>query len=334
MLPEIEKAGGVFRTSDGTAGDAVALLHDDGCNLFRVRLFVSPATDFNKSYGATQDLQYVRAMAKRIKATGASFLLDIHYSDTWADPSHQTKPAAWQDLSFDALTQKVHDYTAQVLDELERDQAMPDMVQIGNEITGGILWPDGKVLDVPADRETEQWQRFATLLNAGARAVREKQSESHPIRIILHIHGGGKQGMTKWFFGKLSPYQFNYDIVGLSFYPAWNDLLDNLKQNVADAVTATGKDVIIAETSYPWKPLSELNGPAMRWPQTPQGQKQFLNDLKRILADLPEHRALGFIWWYPEAIPTQPLQIWRNGAEALFDEAGKPLPALTAFGAQ
>src|SRR5205814_10305657 len=140
-----------------------------------------PATDFNSSYGATQDLKYVRALSRRIKSANGKFLLDLHYSDTWADPGKQFKPARWKDLPFDALVKQVHDYTADVLKTLADDGALPDMVQVGNEITGGILWPDGKVLDAAPEHEAEQWQRFATLLNAGAKAVREAQTDAHPI---------------------------------------------------------------------------------------------------------------------------------------------------------
>src|SRR5262249_6821899 len=129
VLAGNEKAGGVFWDADGSPGDAFAILYEDGCKPFCWRVVVNSATEFNKSYGATQDLAYVRALAKRIKATGVSFLLDIHYSDTWADPSHQIKPAAWKDLSFDALEQKVHDYTAEVLAALASDNSMPEMVQ-------------------------------------------------------------------------------------------------------------------------------------------------------------------------------------------------------------
>src|SRR5688500_1880442 len=185
MLPEIEKAGGTFASRDGRRGDALKILRDGGVNLFRVRLFVDPDDEFNdKNYGATQDLDYVVVLARRIKATGAQFLLDIHYSDIWADPAKQHKPAAWKDLEFDALERKVYDYTASVMKALGDAAAEPDMVQVGNEIAGGMLWPDGKVLNAPKEHEARQWERFARLLNAGSRAVREASKTSgKPIRV-------------------------------------------------------------------------------------------------------------------------------------------------------
>jgi arabinogalactan endo-1,4-beta-galactosidase len=324
MLPEIEKAGGVYREND-KPDDAIRILRNHGFTLFRVRLFVNPSTDFNKSYGATQDLPYVRALAKRIKSAGGDFLLDLHYSDTWADPAKQFKPVAWKDLDFDALQKQVHDYTASVLADLHENQADPDMVQIGNEITGGIVWPDGKVLDATKDQEAAQWKKFSQLLNAGAKAVREHQP---PARIMIHIDGGGKPGRAKWFFGKLNQNPVDFDLVGLSFYPAWGDSFDALKQNMDDVIETCNKDVIIAETSYPWRTLNMRDNPAMRWPETVDGQKQFVGDLTGEIKSVSQHRGLGFIWWYPEAIPVAGLGIWRNGHEALFDEHGNILPTF------
>jgi arabinogalactan endo-1,4-beta-galactosidase len=333
MLPTIEKAGGVFSDGD-KRGDAIQILAAHGCNLFRVRLFVKPDRDYVKNFGAVQDLAYDRALAKRIKATGAQFLLDIHYSDSWADPGKQYMPQDWKGLDFDALEQKVHDYTVEVLKDFQADGTMPDMVQVGNEITAGVLWPQGQVLDVPATQESEQWEHFARLIAAGATAVRSMQSPSHPIRIVIHIHGGGQEGMAKYFFGKFKLDPADYDIVGLSFYPAWGDSIDYLKQNLTDSIELTGKDVILAETSYPWKELPDKKGLAtLRWPQTPAGQEQYLRDLTATLRAAPGHHAIGYIYWYPEAIPTAGFpRVWRQGYEALFDQSGKALPALESFG--
>jgi arabinogalactan endo-1,4-beta-galactosidase len=326
MLPAIEKAGGVFRR-DGAAADALQIMHDHGCNLFRVRLFVQPNPDFKQTDGAIQDLQYVKSLAKRIKATGAMFLLDIHYSDTWADPGKQFTPTAWKDLDFNALSLEVHRYTLSVLKELQANGTPPDMVQIGNEVMG-------KVVYAPDPAEQTQWQRFAQLENAAASGVREAQSNGRKIRIIIHIHGGGKEGLPKWFFEKFNRTPVDYDIIGLSFYPAWADSIDALKQNMNDVIQICGKDVLLAETSYPWEAMEGIQQKeTMHWPITREGQKQFLIDLTAVLHAAPGGHGLGYVWWYPDAIPVSGLHIWRNGAEALFDEKGNALPALDAFGA-
>jgi arabinogalactan endo-1,4-beta-galactosidase len=332
MLPVIEKAGGMFH-ENGQPADAIHILHDHGCNLFRVRLFVRPDPDFAKSDGAVQDLNYVRALAKRIKAVGATFLLDIHYSDTWADPGKQFTPQDWKSLDFDALQKQVHDYTASVLTDLRDNGAMPDMVQVGNEVTAGILWPQGKVLDAPPATEAQQWASFSRLLNAGCSAVRQFDTPQHRIRIVIHIHGGGREGLPKWFFSKFNRNPVDYDVVGLSFYPAWNDSIDALKQNMADAIAATGKDVFIAETSYPWRAGGGIEkNSTMRWSLTPAGQKQFVEDLTAVIRAAPGHHGLGYCWWYAEAIPVADLRIWRGGAEALFDQNGTALPAMDVLG--
>lgn len=333
MLPTIEKTGGAF-SDNGKPGDCLQILHDHGCNLFRARLFVKPDPDYSKNFGAVQSLDYVRALAKRIKATGTPFLLDIHYSDSWADPGKQYPPSGWKTLDFDATEQKVHDYTAEVLKDFQADGTMPDIVQVGNEITAGVLWPQGQVLNVGPDKEAEQWRKFARLIASGCKAVREAQTPDHPIRIMIHIHGGGKEGMAKYFWGKFALDPQLYDIVGLSFYPAWDDDIEFLKQNLADAIQITGKDVILAETSYPWKELPDKKGLAtLRWPQTPDGQKQYLHDLTETLRAAPGHHGIGFIYWYPEAIPTPGIKaVWRQGYEALFDQSGGALPAVNSYG--
>src|SRR5208282_145029 len=128
------------------------------------------------------------------------------------------------------------------------------------------------------------WQHFAELIDSGCKAVRQFQTPEHPIRIIIHIHGGGKEKMTDYFFGKFKLDPADYDIVGLSFYPAWDDEIDYLKQNLVDAIQETGKDVVLAETSYPWQQLPDKVGLAsLQWPQTPDGQKQYLHDLAATL---------------------------------------------------
>jgi arabinogalactan endo-1,4-beta-galactosidase len=332
MLPEIENAGGIYG-ENGKPTDAIAAMRKRGCNLFRVRLFVNPDPDFHKTDGATQDLAYVRALAKRIKSAGAAFMLDIHYSDRWADPAHQDTPKAWSKLDFDALERKVHEYTASVLKDLIENDAAPEMVQVGNEIASGMLWPLGRIGGSKSpDEEQAQWARLARLINAGARAVREASAPERPIRVVVHIHGGGRAGLPKWFLGKLHANPVDYDILALSFYPAWEDSLDALKQNMQDVVTGWNKEILIAETSYPWKEMEGIKNPSlMKWPMTPDGQAQFVRDLTAAIKSASNGKGIGFVWWYPEAIPVKSLRIWRNGAEGLFDEQGRPLPALEAF---
>jgi arabinogalactan endo-1,4-beta-galactosidase len=337
-LPDIERAGGKF-SDQGHPGDEIKILADHGCQLFRVRLFVDPAPSFAATDGATQNLGYVRALGKRIKAAGGQFLLDIHYSDTWADPGKQATPRAWSALDFDAMKQKVTDYTTSVIKDLQSNGAAPDMVQVGNEITSGMLWPQGKLnYDGAPELQRLQWEHFTALVAAGVRGVRAAEQDRKKITVIVHVHGGGQAGLPQWFFNKFMANGGNavdFDIIGLSFYPAWKDSLGNLKRNMADLIASYGKDVLLVETSYPWQTLTDIQGrESMEWPQTPQGQLTFLRDLRTALSDAPNHHGMGFVWWYSDAIPVPGYRIWRSGNEALFDHEGNALPALSMFAAQ
>src|SRR3954464_4501854 len=144
LLPYIESRGGSFR-DDGQVRPMEQIMVNHGDNLFRLRLFVNPNTNYTATSGAIQDLNYTIALAQRLKATGAKILLDFHYSDTWADPGHQAKPASWGTQSFTTLKTTLHDYTQNALAAMRAAGASPDMVQVGNEITNGMLWSDGSI---------------------------------------------------------------------------------------------------------------------------------------------------------------------------------------------
>ena len=335
-LPSLERLGSVYRDR-GTPGDALAILRAHGCDLVRIRLFVAPDPNAPAG-GAGQNLEQVIALAKRVRATHARFLLDLHYSDTWADPTHQLTPTSWRSLDAAALERRVHDYTATVLRACAAAGVTPDLVQVGNEITAGILWPTAQLYKATGDREQQQWRTFARLLDAGCRAVREASTPAHPIRIILHVDGGGKRGYPGHFFRKLATLPVgpdgkpvDFDVIGLSFYPAWGDSLDALKWNLSDLIGTYGKDVLVCETSYPWRTLAGIRGNVMDWPQTPQGQKRFLDDLTAVLSAQPDGHAIGYVWWYPEAVPLPGHHIWRNGFEAWFDGQGNLLPAAASL---
>jgi arabinogalactan endo-1,4-beta-galactosidase len=321
-LPDLEKLGAVYRNEDGKPGDAIAILRAHNCNLFRVRLFVKPGRDFDKNGGPTQDLPMVLALAKRIKTSGAKLSLAIHYSDTWADPANQFKPAQWKDLPFNALKQKVTDYTTGVLQAMQINHTPPDIVEVGNETTNGMLWPDGKLDGKTPEEKEHQWDNYAELEKAAIAGVRRQLPGA---RILIHINAGGKPGMPSWFFSKLKKFNPDFDIIGLSFYPTFGDSLDGLKKNLTD-LPSFGKDILIIEAAYPYKPVKQTATPT--WPMTPAGQKQFLDDLISTVKATPNHRGTGVIWWYPEAQPLANHRIWQGAALALFDASGNPLPSL------
>lgn len=321
-LTVIEHAGGVFRDRS-KPGDAIGIMVNHGANCFRLRLFVNPT---GKNV-VVQDLYYTLALAKRIKQAGARWLLDFHYSDTWADPAHQTKPEAWKDLDVAGLEQAVYHHTYISLVELEREHVLPDCVQIGNEITPGMLWPEGKLSGV-GDPD-EQWEHFARFLKAGVRAVREVAPETG---IVIHVHCGGSWPKTKWFFQQIEKHEVPYDIIGLSYYPWWHGTLTDLRSNLERCAATFNKDVFVVETAYPFRPLEQYGDKGkLRWPHTPAGQKQFLEELIATVRETSGDRGRGVLWWYPESIPVDGLRIWHVGATAMFDHQGTALPVLESM---
>jgi arabinogalactan endo-1,4-beta-galactosidase len=329
-LERIEQAGGVFRDA-GRPGDAIAILRTHGGNSFRLRLFVNP----NDSDMQVNDLDYTVRMAARVKAAGAGLLLDLHYSDTWADPGHQTTPAAWAGLALGALEEEVERYTDSVLTLLRQAGALPDIVQIGNEIDAGMLWPLGRLYAPGADTLAE-WTQLTDLLKAGVRGVRDALAPGDSVRVMLHYSQGGDLGGTRWFFDHMNAYGVPYDVIGLSYYPWWHGTLAALQANLQAAALRYGKDVIVVETSYPWRAGGwegmVTSGAAMTWPVSPQGQAQFVRDLVAAVGATPSGHGAGVVWWYPEAIQVPGLFIWGGGSLALFDSAGNVLPAATELG--
>lgn len=327
MLLRQEQAGVVFKDAGGPK-DFIALMTDAGCNCFRVRLFVNPTG----KGGVVQDVPYALEMAKRIKAANGLFLLNFHYSDTWADPAHQTKPAAWKDIPFDELVQTVQLYTADVIAQFKKQDLLPDIVQLGNEIHPGFLWPDGR-LGGPQD----SWLRFTQLLNAAVRGLRSAAPDDD-IKIMIHIACGGDFGKTDWFFSNLQKYDVPYDLIGQSYYPWWHGTLKQLEDNLARTAKKFRKDIVIVETAYPnsaverFEPGADPND-AMPWPMTPDGQRDFLAALLRTVRSTPDNRGRGVIWWYPESVSANRPGGWYNGKMAIFDPNGIALPAMQSFAA-
>jgi arabinogalactan endo-1,4-beta-galactosidase len=326
-LPDMEKAGAVYRDEQNRPGDALAILRSHGCNLFRVRLFVEPQQNSHNPGGPVQNLDEVLGLARRINSANATFLLDIHYSDTWADPAHQIMPASFAGLHGQQLEQRVHDYTAGVLKTLGENDVMPQMVQVGNEITCGFLWPDGLLWKAQGEKEDQQWREFARLLAAGCRAVREASTPTRPIRIVIHADGGGGPGSMAFFQKLHATMPIDFDVIGLSFYPAWGNSIDTLKKSLPVLIATYHKDVFLAETSYSWAELPNIHRPAMIWPQTPEGQEEFLKAVTQLCRSQPGGHGIGYAWWFPEAIPIAGHGSWRGGREALFDRGGRLLPA-------
>ncbi|MBN2349579.1 MAG: glycosyl hydrolase 53 family protein [Bacteroidales bacterium] len=237
FLPQIEDRGGKF-FDNGIEKDAISLLRDHGFNYIRLRIFVNPENE--KGYAPEKGycgLGYTLNMAKRIKDAGMKFLLDFHYSDYWADPQQQNKPFTWKDLDFETLKDSVKIYTSNVLLALKQQGTLPDMVQIGNEINHGILWPDGHISNP---------DQLAGLLKAGVAGV---ETVSPDMPVMMHIALGGQNDEAVFWLNNMLARDVRFDIIGLSYYPRWHGTLDDLKSNLHDLSKRYNKPLNVVEYS-------------------------------------------------------------------------------------
>jgi len=263
FLPELESYGIKF-SDKGAQKDAIGILKDHGFNYIRLRIFVDPAV--SNGYSPEKgfcNLERTKQMALRIKKAGMKFLLDFHYSDYWADPQQQNKPASWDGLTGDKLANALKSYTKSVLSSLKSQGTLPDMVQIGNEINHGMIWPDGHI-DNP--------DQLAELLKAGIAGISEIDSS---IVIMLHVALGGQNAESVFWFDNMIARGVDFDIIGLSYYPKWHGTLDDLKYNMLDLISRYGKDINLVEYSQ---------------------KKEEVND---IVFNLPDGRGKGTCIWEP-----------------------------------
>lgn len=318
MLSQVEKEGVVFKDA-GKAGDLIQLMRRHGCNTFRVRLFVNP----NGQGGTIQDLPYVLALGKRIKTAGGLLLLDLHYSDTWADPKNQQTPAAWEKLALAPLEKQVENYTREVLAQCRAAGCAPDVVQIGNEIQSGILKPLGGY------QQDTAWKQYGQLLRAG---VRGAKASGVAAKIMIHAENGGKAAAIANFCQRLKDCQVEYDLLGLSFYCEWQGTPANLAKTLA-AAAPFGKPVVVVEVAYPWRgdKAREPKAENYPYPFTPEGQRDFLKEVVRIVRAAPNGLGQGVVWWFPESVKIPNQHTWKGGSCALFDDHGEALPAWSAF---
>lgn len=314
FLPEIEDAGVILKNLAGEEEDMLTTLKNAGLNTVRIRLWKDPSD--NRS-----GFDEVNAFSQKVRANGLKVWLTVHYSDWWADPGNQSIPDAWKNLDFEILKDSMYNYTAMIVREIN-----PDYIQIGNEINNGMMWPQGNL---------PYLGNFKALLATGAKAVRDNSSTSS-----IMIHYAGIENATS-FFTKLQ--DIDYDIIGLSYYPLWHGKSLSMLETAMDSLGRHfDKKVIVAETSYPftlgWNDWTNnvmgleeqlIDG----YPATPEGQKAFLNEIKRISTEADS--SVGFAYWGGEWISYKGPQAtngssWEN--QAFYDFDSKALPVIEAFG--
>lgn len=339
LLPFIESRGARFADAGATL-PAEQILVNNGANLFRIRIFVNPVTDpyAPNNYGAIQDLSYDIALAQRLKQSGAKVMLDFHYSDYWADPGKQYKPAAWTSQSLSQLNQTVHDYTRDTLLAFKAAGVMPEMVQVGNEIRPGMLWNSPSMsfsnsgqIDWSASWGTAaSWQNLGQLINSGISGVRAAQSAGQHTDVMIHIDNAASFDGDTWFNNLKDPTRGNvsdYDIIGLSYYPstATNNTLATLKTRLNNLIAHQSQKIMLAEANMRYS--TSGGSAATDWASTPAGQAQFLKDLRNLglagngLTD--PSRFIGVQWWFPESVtgvPSAPAwSLYNGGATGMWD---------------
>ncbi|MEY2673394.1 MAG: hypothetical protein RLZZ508_1271 [Actinomycetota bacterium] len=329
-LPEVERYRKNFFTRSRKPLKAIKLLKYQGVKVGRIRVFVNPDSE-------NGDLDRAIDLAKRLKKSNLQICIDLHYSDTWADPGHQTTPAGWSTTSIEDLEDSVYNYTKQTLRKFKAAGVTPEWVQLGNEISNGMMWPLGQI----NSSDATQWQNLSRIHQAATNALRQVAPNA---KSILHLDCGGDYNRVKWWLEQADQYNLTeYDIVGVSFYSQWHGELSDL-QSVLNLIAKERKQkVLIAETAYPWIAQSfgsdviNINHPPLTdCPYTKSGQANYVKKLQNMLLALPQNRGLGIWWWEGLATKVESNnQIFWNGGMAnstLVDTDRTALPALIQLG--
>jgi arabinogalactan endo-1,4-beta-galactosidase len=323
LLAYFETNGIVYK-DNGQPGDAIKILKNHGINCIRLRLFTSNAAQVQADpYDYVNNLAYTVPLAVRVKKAGLQFMLDFHYSDTWADPGHQAMPSAWKNLTFPQLVDEMRAYNSNCISTFKAAGAMPDYVQVGNEITAGMLWPYGRL---SGRNKAEQWSQLGQLMKAAVQGIQDTAGPNMP-KVVVHIDRGGDWAATKWYFDNLDKQGVPYDIIGESYYPFYHGPLTNVITCVSNAAQRYKKPIFIAETDLPFIYSTNI----FEIPASSTGQVQFVSTLGHIMRSAPDNFGAGIFWWGAE-------YQWPNANEAgvgtrsFFDKNGNLLPAADALG--
>ncbi|MGF7230980.1 glycoside hydrolase family 53 protein [Arachidicoccus sp.] len=303
-LPQMEASGYTFYNDKGIAQDCFQILKDHGINTVRLRAWVNPSNNPQSGHCSTAE---TIAMAVRAKKWGMRVMIDLHYSDSWADPSKQVKPAGWVGDDFFHLLSDVYNYTYGVMQGLKNNGVTPEWVQVGNEIASGMIYPEGS---------TDHWDSLVQLINKGYDAIK---AVSPTTKVILHIDQGNNNQRFRTWFDSATVHHAKYDVIGMSYYPYWLPgkpdytlSIDDLGNNLKDMVSRYGKEVMVVEVGGE--------------DDQPQNTYDMLMAVQQKVRQVPNNEGLGIIYWEPEGARSwshYPLSAWGND--------GKPTHALDAF---
>jgi arabinogalactan endo-1,4-beta-galactosidase len=296
-LTQMEAGGKKFYNNSGTEQECMLILKNLGMNTIRLRVWVNPAGGWNNKAD-------VVTKALRAKNLGLRIMIDFHYSDSWADPGQQTKPAAWMSQDFITLKTSLANHTTDILSELKNNGITPEWVQVGNETNDGMLWPDGKA--------STNMGNFAQLVNAGYDAVKSVFAST---KVIVHLSNGYDDNLFRWLFDGLKNNGGKWDVIGMSLYPNstnWSALNSQCLANMNDMVARYSKEVMVVEVGMSWDQASACNS--------------FLTDLITKTKSVSDNKGLGVLYWEPESYNN-----WQSYPLGAFDNSGKPTVALNAF---
>ena len=321
-LSAVEAAGGRF-SDGGVAGDPIAILRQNGVNYIRLRLFHAPDTTTER----VNSLAYDLGLAQRVKQAGLKLLLDVHYSDTWADPGRQDMPVAWQGLDSATLRDTVFAYTRDVVAAFRARGVLPDMIQLGNEVNTGFLWPAGH-----ADASDADWGRYAALLQSARDGVQAALGAGEHVAIMHHV--ADPRAVT-WHMDHLLAHIAKPDVIGVSYYPFWHGDLQTARAALAEAATKYQLPIVIVETAYPWTndwydattDVYHGSPAAGMPPYTPAGQATYIDIVTDLVRSIPASHGAGFFYWEPAWLPSATFGSPMDNM-TLFDQHGAALPAL------
>lgn len=296
-LSQMESSQRTFQDSHGRSGDLLDILKESGINSLRLRVWVNPADHWCDSAD-------VLKMALRAKAKGFRLMIDFHYSDSWADPGQQKKPAGWGSHGIDQLKADVSLHTTDVLKMLRDANIEPEWIQIGNETNDGMLWEEG--------RASKSMANFASLIQAGSKAAKAVFPGT---KVVVHLSNGFDNALYRWIFDGLRKNAVEWDVIGMSLYPevaSWRATEGQCRANMQDMAARYGKPVVISEVGLDWDAADSCYA--------------LLKTLQADVKSLPNRSGIGVFYWEPASFAG-----WNGYQKGAFDNSGRPTRAMDAF---
>lgn len=302
-VPGMEAQGKFWYDKNGVKRDILSILKEDyQINSVRIRVWVNP--DLGDYANGYMNAENAAKLAQRAGNLGLRVMLTLHYSDSWADPGKQTKPAAWKSFTLQQLTDAVSSHTTYVMNTMKTYGVTPEWVQIGNETNDGMLWEEG--------RASANMKNYAAFVTAGHNAVKAVSSTT---KTIVHISNGYDNGLFRWNIGGLIDNGVQFDVIGASLYPTstdWSLKSSQTLTNLNDMISTYGKEVMVTEIGMDYNQASAA--------------KNFISDIKSKVRSISDGKGLGVFYWEPECTPG-----YNGYTKGAWARNGKPTVALEGF---